>query len=244
MKKALLASTIISTLMITACSNNPHWGYQGAEAPEYWGRLAPEFITCDTGKNQTPINIAGAIKANLAPLVINFHANKQSVINNGHTIQVTAEGGSSIVVDGERFELKQLHFHTPSENHIDGQSFPMEVHFVHANEKGELLVLGMMFKQGRANEALMSTWQQLPIMINQTQTLDVPINLENLLPKNLSYYRFNGSLTTPPCTEGVRWIVLKEAVTASVEQIEKFDLLMGHHTNRPLNPLNARVILE
>lgn len=244
MKKVWLAGVIASTLMVTGCSNKTYWGYEGKEAPENWGSLSSEFATCSTGQNQTPINISGAIKANLPPLAIKFHTHQQSIINNGHTIQITAEGGSSIVIDGERFELKQFHFHTPSENHINGQSFPMEVHFVHASEKGELLVLGMMFKQGKENKDLAFAWQQLPTEINQSQLLKLSVDIKNLLPKKRGYYRFSGSLTTPPCTEGVRWIVLKEAVNVSTEQIDAFDSLMGHHTNRPLSPLNARVIVE
>lgn len=166
------------------------------------------------------------------------------MVNNGHTIQVNQGSGSYISLDGKDYVLKQYHFHTPSENRIRGEEFPLEAHLVHADADGNLAVIAVMFRQGKPNQALAASWAAMPEQAGGTATLATKVSPDALLPKNRDYYRFNGSLTTPPCSEGVKWLVMKTPVTVSAEQIDKFAKVMGHPNNRPVQPVNARLILQ
>jgi carbonic anhydrase len=210
---------------------------------EHWATLSPEFGACG-GQNQSPIDLTGFIAAELPPIAFNYQAAGHEVLNNGHTVQVNYKTGSSIVVDGIQFELIQYHFHAPSENHIDGQSFPMEVHLVHASGGGNLAVVSVMFREGAENTALDPAWSQMPRHAGDKHPLSTSASAEALLPKDRDTYRFNGSLTTPPCSEGVRWLVMKEAVTASTEQIKAFADVLHELNNRPIQPTNARPVLK
>ena len=203
---------------------------------------------CAIGRNQSPINIdsAKAYTTQLPAIVFDYtKSGAKSVVDNGHTEQVNIAKGDSIQVDGIDFALKQFHFHAPSENTIDGKHFPMEAHFVHADSKGNLAVVALMFSEGAENPVLKKIWERLPEKAVETHDLVLSgEEVDALLPKDRSYYRFNGSLTTPPCSEGVRWMVLKTPVTASKAQIEKFRSIMHHPNNRPVQPLNARIIVK
>ena len=221
-----------------------HWGYKGDVAPAKWAQLSPEFAVCGTGKNQSPIDIQGSIKAKLPKVPFSYQSGGNEIVNNGHTIQINYVQGSQITVDGDAFTLKQFHFHAPSENLIDGHSYPLEVHLVHLDAKSNITVVGMMFKEGKANPLLDKLWAQMPVKVGDKQTLSKSVNVSDLLPKDRSYYRFSGSLTTPPCSEGVRWLMLKKPMTASKAQIEQFAKLMGHPNNRPVQPLGARFVVE
>jgi len=159
-------------------------------------------------------------------------------------VQVNAAPGSAIEVDGATFELRQFHFHAPSENLIDGKSFPLEAHLVHADKDGNLAVVAVMFDQGDANKALAAAWPQMPLHGGEKAALNLPVAPLELLPADRDYYRFNGSLTTPPCTEGVRWLVMKHAVSASAEQIAQFKHVMHHPNSRPVQAVNARPVLK
>ena len=220
-----------------------HWGYEGAGAPANWGKLDPKYHMCSEGVNQSPINIDRLLDAKLPELTYDYKSASKEVVNNGHAIQVNFEGGSTVEVDGIKFELKQYHFHSPSENNINGKSFPLEAHFVHLSKDGQIAVVAVMFEEGAKNDILEKIWEKMPMEPGKKVDLKLDNALE-LLPKDHDYYRFNGSLTTPPCTEGVRWIVLKKPATLSKEQIEKFKKVMGHPNNRPLQPLDARVVIE
>ncbi|UOO93469.1 carbonic anhydrase [Vitreoscilla stercoraria] len=244
-KMGFLMTLIGCNVYSMAADQTTSWSYHGNSAPEYWGILAPEYATCN-GYNQTPINITGSIDAQLPNLNIDYPSHAHTIINNGHTIQIAYTDGSSIEVDGERFALKQMHFHTPSENHIEGQSFPMELHLVHANAAGALAVIGVMFEYGQAHPQLKQLWQNMPKTKNQPKVIHTPnpIIATEFLPKKQDYYRFSGSLTTPPCSEGVRWLVMKQPLQASKDQIQQFDEVMGTHTNRPLQNLNGRMIVH
>lgn len=221
-----------------------HWDYQGTTSPEHWGQLSPEFRLCTTGKNQTPINIQSTFKSSLPPLQLDFTARKQTIVNNGHTIQIDVSSGNMLKLDGRTFELQQFHFHNPSENQIHGKSFPMEAHFVYKDKNSELAVLALMMEEGATNGQLTHAWQAMPKRIGGSVELKTPVDIRSLLPKNLAYYRFNGSLTTPPCSEGVRWLILKNPVTASKPQIDQFAAEMRHHNNRPVQPLYGRLVIE
>ena len=243
MKKSFF---VISTLLLSTyifSVSGVHWSYSGEAGPENWAKLSPEYGAC-SGSNQSPINLTGFIDAELKPIEFSYKGNASEILNNGHTVQVNVLAGSSIVVDGIQFDLKQFHFHAPSENLIKGKSFPLEGHLVHADKDGNLAVVAVMFTEGKASEALEKAWAQMPAKEGEKNKLTAEISPEELLPANRDYYRFNGSLTTPPCTEGVRWLVMKESVTASEEQIEKFTHVMHHPNNRPVQPIKARTVLE
>jgi len=221
-----------------------HWGYSGAEGPEQWGTLKPEFATCSNGKNQSPVDLRSLTRADLQPIRFAYRPGGNEILNNGHTIQVNYTPGSSISVDGHAFELKQFHFHAPSENHIDGKPYPLEAHLVHADKEGNLAVVGVMFVEGKANPVLAQAWAAMPEQAGAKAALASVTDAEALLPRKRSYYRYSGSLTTPPCSEGVLWLVMKDPVTVSKAQIEAFEHVMHHPNNRPVQPVNARAILK
>lgn len=221
-----------------------HWGYTGHGSPEKWAELSPDNKMCGIGKNQSPINITTSLDADIEPLKLSYAKSSKEILNNGHTIQVNMEAGDTLSVDGISFELKQFHFHTPSENHIDGKSFPLEAHFVHLDKKGNIAVLALMFEEGKENKQLAKVWAKMPKDANEKSQLKLAYIASSLLPDDKEYYRFNGSLTTPPCTEGVRWMALKTPVTISKAQVEQFLEIMHHPNNRPIQTTNARVIVK
>lgn len=220
------------------------WTYEGKTGPAAWGKLKPEFVTCNTGKNQSPINVDGTVDAKLNVLKVLQKFPAKDIVNNGHAIQVNFRDGNNLVLDNNVFKLKQLNFHSPSENTIKGKSYPLEAHFVHADKDGNVAVIGVMFNEGQENAGLTKLWKQMPTTIDKPQKLKSRLLPNELMPKNLDYYRFSGSLTTPPCSEGVRWLLIKSAVTASKEQIEALEKVIKHHNNRPVQPLNGRMIVE
>ena len=229
---------------IALAGEDAHWGYSGTTGPEHWGQLDPKYSICSEGKNQSPVNLTGMVKSDLSPIIINYKPGGHEIVNNGHTIQVNYQPGSSIIVNGNEFELKQFHFHAPSENKIEGHSYPMEAHFVHTDRDGRIAVIAVMFKAGEENAELEKAWVHMPENAGAKSVLPQSVNAKILLPHNHGYYRFNGSLTTPPCTEGVWWLVMKLYQTVSREQIEKFAHTMHHPNNRAVQPLNARAILK
>lgn len=236
MKKSLAALGL--ALVFTGTAYAASWGYEGSHGPEHWGEFASE---CSKGQNQSPINIVSAAEAKLDKLQFDYHGKAISLLNNGHTLQTSLEGDNTLLIDGNAFTLKQFHFHTPSENHVDGKEYPLEAHFVHADTTGHLAVVAVFFQSGKANPDLAKLLANIPSK-DQAVEIKLPFEADALLPKDKAYYRFNGSLTTPPCSEGVRWLVMKEAQTISPEQIKAFTTVMGKN-NRPIQPLNARMVL-
>lgn len=221
-----------------------HWTYEGKEGPENWGKLSPEFATCDIGRNQSPVNIDETIHAAIKSLKAIQKFPAKDIFNNGHTVQINFKEGNMLALDNLAFQMKQVHFHSPSENTIKGKSFPLEAHFVHADAKGNLAVIGVMFTEGKANPALEKLWEQLPTEESEPVLLKNRVIPSDLIPETKTYYRFSGSLTTPPCSEGVRWLLMKNPLTASKEQIEAFKHAVHHNNNRPVQALNGRVIIE
>lgn len=219
------------------------WGYADQQAPAHWASINSKYQAC-SGLNQSPINIDQTIDAQLSPLKFNYTHPSKSIVNNARTVQVNFNEGNFLSLDNKQFELKQFHLHSPSENTIHGKSYPMEMHLVHASAQGELTVVAVMFEQGAENKKLAKLWKELPKKAGEATTLKHQDIAATFLPEHLDYYRFNGSLTTPPCSEGVRWIVLKEVQQASAKQIKAFSQLMEHPNNRPVQAQNARLVLE
>lgn len=224
------------------CAVNAHaseWGYEGEHGPAHWGNVSS---VCAAGVNQSPIDITQTVSAKLAPLTVHYAGTVTALTNNGHTLQASVSGDNTLTVDGKTFTLQQFHFHTPSENLINTHQYPMEAHFVNADAQGNLAVLAVMFEVGEANTALNQLTATLP-KPGQSQPLSATFSVGDLLPQTVDYYRFNGSLTTPPCTEGVRWLVLKQPQVLSAQQEAVLTTHMGHN-NRPIQPHHARVILS
>lgn len=247
MKNGVRIFLVIAAMGMSAAAESEmdlHWTYSGPEGPEHWGELDSEFSDCSSGTNQSPVNLTGMIEGNLPPIEVLYKDGGNEILNNGHTIQVNYAPGSTISVSGHTFELKQFHYHSPSENSIEGHSYPMEAHFVHADEDGTLAVIAVMFEVGEENAELEKAWAHMPEHAGEKHSLSSMIDASSLLPQNRDYYRFNGSLTTPPCSEGVWWLVMKHFETASKAQLEKFANTMQHPNNRPIQPLNARMIVQ
>lgn len=222
----------------------PHWTYAGEAGPAHWGELEKDFAMCASGKNQSPVNLSHLIEADLPPIGFDYQPGGYEVINNGHTVQVQFKPGSRIRVDDTDFVLKQVHFHAPSENTIEGRSFPMEAHLVHADAQGHLVVVAVMFEEGAANEWLAKIWPRVPMHADGEENLRTPLAATGLLPAHRDYYRYSGSLTTPPCSEDVRWLVLKQPVKASATQLAVLGRMLGHANNRPVQPLGARLVVK
>lgn len=221
-----------------------HWGYSGQEGPEFWGSLSSKNSACSAGVNQSPVNLTDFIESDLASLKMEYKSEASSIINNGHTIQVNYQPGSVLTVNEHSYELKQFHFHSPSENQIDGKSYPLEAHFVHADEKGNLAVVAVMFEENKENKTLKEIWALMPDKTDEENKNISNILIEGVLPSNREYYRFNGSLTTPPCSEGVLWLVMKETVSVGKGQIEHFGHTIELPNNRPVQGINSRAILK
>lgn len=220
------------------------WSYKGLGSPEKWGDLNPDWVTCKTGKNQSPIDINETIKGNLPKLEMVFTTEVKNIINNGHTIQINTTSHMGVEIDGESFTIEQLHFHTPSENLLNGTSYPIEIHFVHSNKQGQLAVIAVMANEGKTNPIINKLLELTPKEINSTYYIERNMTLKDLFPNDMHYYRYSGSLTTPPCSEGVIWIVMKQPIEISKSQIQAFVTSLKGQNNRPLQPLNGRQIVE
>jgi carbonic anhydrase len=221
-----------------------HWDYKGEGAPAHWGELDPAFETCAKGGHQSPVNIGATEKVALPALDFTYSSAKAAVVNNGHTVQVNLPAGNTLKVGEQSYELLQFHFHTPSEEAIKGKRKPLVAHFVHKNAAGELGVVAVLFDFGAANAAFKPVFEHLPSKAGETLTTDdLTLDLAALLPSDKGYYSFEGSLTTPPCTEGVNWMVLKQPVKLSAAQINGFRKLFRFNA-RPVQALHERTIKE
>lgn len=220
-----------------------HWSYAGPAGPQSWGGLKPDFQLCSKGQRQSPIDIQGGLPVELEPVQFNYKASRFAVVDNGHTVQANLQGGNFIEVGGRRFELKQFHFHRPSEERIDGRQFEMSVHLVHKDEQGRLAVVALLLDRGAPHAAVQKVWNSLPLEQQQELPGRTPLELTELLPADHSYYTYMGSLTTPPCSEGVQWIVMRQPVSVSAAQIELFARLYPMNA-RPIQQVAGRRILQ
>ena len=221
----------------------PHWDYKGSQGPGHWGELGEEYKLCATGKHQSPIDIESPSgNAKLLPIKFHYQDADTVVVNNGHTVQLNFPRGNFVEIDGDHFDLKQLHFHTPSEHKVSGAGYDLEMHLVHQNAQGHLAVVGVLFEEGPANKALAKLWSELP---SSGEKLPEPLlmNPKSLLPPRQVYYHYPGSLTTPPCSEGVAWYVLTQPTTISSKQHEVFTKVIQFNS-RPVQAINGRTLVK
>jgi carbonic anhydrase len=220
-----------------------HWSYEGEGGPDNWGKLKPDYASCANGQRQSPIDIRDGIRVDLAPIQFTYRPSPFRVFDNGHTVQVSVSG-SSITLLGKTYELVQFHFHRPSEERVNGKSFEMVAHLVHKAEDGKLAVVAVLLEKGRENPTVQMAWNNLPLEKNEEVIPPgLAIDVAQLLPENRNYYTYMGSLTTPPCSEGVLWLVLKQAQQISPEQLAIFARLYPNNI-RPLQPSYSRLIKE
>lgn len=226
-----------------AKAHAPHWSYEGEGGPENWGKLQPDFSMCAKGQRQSPIDIREGIRVDQEPLQFDYRPSYFGVVDNGHTIQVNYGAGSMLTAMGRQYELQQFHFHHPSEERIDGRGFEMVVHLVHKDREGRLAVLAILLERGAEQPLIQTLWNNLPLEKNDEYQPRTPINVADLLPTRGEYFAYMGSLTTPPCSEGVLWLVMKQAVQLSADQIGVFARFYKNNA-RPVQPLAGRVIKE
>lgn len=219
-----------------------HWSYEGEGGPLHWASLSPEYQICKTGRNQSPINIPSGLVVQPGMIQFDYAPVPLAVLNNGHTIQVQNSSRSSLQVEGDSYTLAQLHFHSPSEHTVGGRSYPLEMHLVHKNDAGKLAVIGLLFENGPDNPILQSIWQSVPQAVNQVNSVaGVSLDISSMLSLDRGYVRYSGSLTMPPCTEGVSWFVLNQTHYVSEAQTQAFRETIGLN-NRPVQFLLGRKV--
>ena len=219
------------------------WGYEPHNGPARWGTLDSAFGACALGKEQSPIDLSGARRADLTPVYFDYRRTRVVIDNTGRTIQLNPEPGSGIVLDGVRYDLQQFHFHHGSEHTVHGVRLPLEMHLVHRNGDGSLAVAGILFEEGPANGALPPVWAHLPPEPASSVVAPGSLDLAALLPAGRATWRYRGSLTTPPCTEGVAWVILAEQLTLSAAQIDTFAAIYPNNC-RPVQPLGERALVR
>lgn len=220
-----------------------HWAYGGDTGPDSWGMLKPDFKTCMMGKRQSPIDIRDGIKVQLEPIQFEYRPTPFKVLDNGHTVQVNLEPGNGITVLGRRYDLVQFHFHRPSEERINGRQYEMVAHLVHKDSEGKLAVVAVLMDQGMAHPMVQLVWNSLPLEKGAEQYSPVMLDMNMMLPESKQYYTYMGSLTTPPCSEGVLWMVMKQPATLSREQISVFARMYPMNA-RPIQSAAGRMIKD
>ncbi|MFC3050351.1 carbonic anhydrase [Kordiimonas pumila] len=249
-KKGKVAATLLASLVLTASiaaydGGPSNWSYSGSNGPANWHDLSPANGLCLYGKQQSPIDIEGTDPAIMHRLETDYQVTPVHLSNNRVSIMQDYDKGSYLLVGAKRFELQQFHFHTPAEHTVMGEQYPMAIHFVHKAVDGSLAVIAVFVKEGKANIAAQELYENIPLESDQIIHKDkVLINARDLMPNDKSYYRYMGSLTTPPCTEDVNWYVLKTPVEFSGEQINLMRGLLGGNTARPTQNRNNRIILD
>ncbi len=251
LRSASLGLALVAALALGACAKAeeksaggghggaPHWTY--AEAAE-WGELSEDFAACGTGERQSPIDLTAASSITSTPVTFDYQPGPVEILNNGHTIQINIPQGSRVTIGGVSYTLLQFHFHAPSEHAFDGRREALEAHFVHRNAAGELAVFGVMLQEGVANDTLAPLWAAMPESAGSPTPIEgLVFNPKALLPTDERFTHYDGSLTTPPCSEGVRWFVFREFGTVGAEQVGRF-LNVVHENSRPLQERNDRPV--
>lgn len=226
-----------------AASEATRWAYEGENGPAAWARLAPEYALCGSGQRQSPIDITNGIKVELDAVQFDYRPSAFRVLDNGHTVLVNVGPGNAIEVMGKRYDLVQFHFHRPSEERIDGKSFDMVVHLLHKSTDGKLAMVAVLLESGNAQSVVQTVWNNLPLEKGDEVIAKGPIDPAGLLPEDRRYYTYMGSLSTPPCSEGVLWLVMKTPVHISPEQMDIFARLYPMNA-RPVQALHGRLIKE
>ncbi len=217
-----------------------HWDYKGQRGPSSWGSIKPDYALCSHGKSQSPVDLKW--KKPKMGREISFHYSSKSgkSVDNGHTIQFDVDPGSYVTIGKSRYDLIQFHFHSQSEHTLSGKHYPLELHLVHKDSKGKLAVVGILYKEGATeNKSIAHLWKNIPDKSKEKSRSLGTFNVNDLLPSKLTYYNYKGSLTTPPCSEGVDWNVLNTPIEISKEQIATFQKYYTGN-NRPLQALNGR----
>lgn len=258
--KCWIGSPLLALLAACSTTDRPHdeshethWNYTEL-GPELWATLDPEFATCGAGKLQSPIDIGSAIPGNATSIQASFrpaelhivhHEHRADIVNTGHSIQVDYPESDTLVIGDERYALLQYHFHSPGEHQVSGRGFPAEVHFVHRSQNGRLAVIGVLVEEGAANTAYDPVLQNLPTEKNHPIHLDhVMIDVDALLPAETSSVRYLGSLTTPPCSETVEWIVMTTPATMSSSQLAALGSLLSGNARPVQAAFDRPVILD
>jgi carbonic anhydrase len=220
-----------------------HWGYEGKESAAHWGMRSSAYMACEAGSHQSPINLLMPRQTQKQErLAFQYQSSLVRALDNGHTIQVNVPSGNELHINDKTYFLSQFHFHDPSEHHVDGRIYPMEIHLVHQDQKGHVVVIGVLIETGLPNQSLAELWTMLPKKAGE-QGSEHPFNPQDLIPPNSHYFSYHGSLTTPPCTEGVQWIVLRDPIAMSAHQIAQFVSIIGRNA-RPVQPLHGRRVHE
>lgn len=238
----LIAGNWMPANIYAAAQASPHWSYEGADSPTRWGQLSKDFALCQSGSDQSPIDLDIISTGEPDPIEFNYGATPLEVVNNGHSIQVNYGEGSRVKIAGETYDLLQFHFHTPSEHTIHHENAAMELHLVHRNPLGKLAVISVMMNKGAPNPIIQSIWSNIPTQGGKNAPANLTINAADLLPKDKTYYSYTGSLTTPPCSEAVQWNILTQPIQISDEQIATFATLYQANA-RPVQPTNKRMIV-
>lgn len=258
MKTKIFSLFLLAGLALSACTpaaappehaeettgHAVHWTYEGEGGPDHWGELAPDYATCGTGTSQSPIDLTSANAQDVTNIAFHYQPTEVKIQNNGHTVQVTYDAGSYIEVDGQRYDVAQFHYHAPSEHAVDGKLYAAELHIVHKNAAGELaLVVGILFEEGAENPAFTELLAHLPAEESPETDAGFMVNAADFLPDVQTTFRYSGSLTTPPCSEGINWFVMTTPVELSADQIAAFEHV-HEGNNRPVQPLNTRTLTE
>jgi carbonic anhydrase len=236
----VLASVAVLVVTTGCATSHPHWSYEGTSGPAHWSELAPEFGLCSSGKRQSPIDLRIAPVADAEPVEFGYPSTFIKLKNNGHTVEVTPGTEGTIRVGGTSYALSQFHFHHPSEHTVEGKRYPLEVHLVHRAPEG-LAVVAILFEEGAPNPVLESLTTFLPSTVGVEVSPEPKFELKDLMPSDRSLYRYQGSLTTPPCTEGVTWLIFKSPVSASPQQLEAITTRLAANS-RPSQPRNDREV--
>ncbi|GAB2850805.1 hypothetical protein GCM10027277_18800 [Pseudoduganella ginsengisoli] len=242
-KKEADARAKALALMPPPRANGTVWGYEGEIGPANWHKINSDWIKCSMGNRQSPIDIRDGMKVELEQIAFDYHPSAFNVQDNGHTVQVTMGGGNFITVGNRAYELVQFHFHRPSEERINGKGFEMVVHLVHKDGEGRYAVLALLLERGKPQPAIQTVWNNLPLEKGDVSAPAIVLDPNDLLPQRRDYYTYMGSLTTPPCTENVLWLVMKEPVQASPAQMALFSRLYPLNA-RPIQPTSGRMIKE
>ncbi len=241
MKKILLSVGLLSSLLVA----DAQWSYRGDTSPENWSKLDAKYAKCSGGKLQSPIDIKNVKDVDLKPLELKYSVGSKNILNDTHTAQVNMKKGNILKVDGVEYALTEFHFHAISEHKIDGKSFPLEAHFTHVSKDGKFAIIATMFeKSSTKNKIIETIWNNIPQEPEKSVDFALPISdIKKLLPDTKDYYSFTGSLTVPPCTENVKWFVLKKHSSVSKDEVIKLFQLYNRTNHRPLQKTNKREIL-